>query len=274
MSSHFNYEIDEKNLRSKLREMSYPFREDAWSRFDSFSESIGSTSKARNFPQLNLNINRGVIIPVIFGAGILLLSLLLYNFISINNDGKTEHKEVAQQILPPPVQEKKIAPVVVDTAAKIIPKADTVKTETVTVITPTTNTVAANIPTVGPIPTQTVTVGPAVQNNVVAGGAGWYTNEATDVYTTSNIASKKIGAVPNDKGFTAIEETKYFIKVNYDNVGNTGYILKVFLRNTAERQNHLKIKSKKESPAEELPSKPVNTLTPTGNTEEKEPELR
>lgn len=88
MSNQFTYEIDERNLRTQLRELEVPLKEDSWHKFEAFSDTqVGqhTSSPLRNF---NLNLNRNVVLPVVFGVIIVLFSLLMVNFISIKNPKK------------------------------------------------------------------------------------------------------------------------------------------------------------------------------------------
>jgi hypothetical protein len=83
---HFTYEIDEKSLRSQLKGTTMPLREDSWSRFEAYSDAQApvqlQTNRLRDF---QVNINRKVVVPVAFGSAVVMLSLLLFNFVSIKN---------------------------------------------------------------------------------------------------------------------------------------------------------------------------------------------
>lgn len=104
MSNHFTYEIDERNLRIQLKELEVPVKEDAWQKFEIFSDaqvSHHTNSALRNF---NLNLNRNVVLPVVFGVIIILFSFLLVNFISIKNPKKenAQKAEISPVIKPEP----------------------------------------------------------------------------------------------------------------------------------------------------------------------------
>src|SRR4051812_41054745 len=85
MSSHFNYEIDERNLRVRLKDMKIPHKEEAWLQFEMYSDGAKSSFKTSSLPRFQLNINRSVVLPVVFGVVIIAFSLLLFNFVSIKN---------------------------------------------------------------------------------------------------------------------------------------------------------------------------------------------
>lgn len=95
MSNHFTYEIDERNLRMQLGDHLVPHKEDAWHRFESFSDSQQQTRRDNRMKGISITLNRNVVLPVVFGVIVILFSFLLVNFISIKNpksagDSKTE----------------------------------------------------------------------------------------------------------------------------------------------------------------------------------------
>lgn len=268
MSSPFNYEIDEKNLRKRLREMSVPYREDAWIQFESYSEYNKSAQKSRHIPEFSLRLGRNVIIPAVFFCAILLLSFVLYNFISIKNNSKAEVKE-EPKITPTAEPKQEKVPVVVTDIVKVdtpvkdsLPPAPTVTVNTITV----TNSVVLT-PTVNNTPSLAVKTNSSSTDLVAI--SAWYIPGACDVYESPNIASKVIGSISGGKNYSIYEITNYFIKVKYD-AGNYGFILKR-LAATAEGQTAA---SKKKKTAEEMESKPLNSMLPTSAPKSEEPELK
>lgn len=138
MSSLFNYELDEKNIRYTLQNAGRnSFYEDAWRDFElNYCREINKPASASVFklPEINLNINRNIILPSVFILALIGLSAILINFIDFKSDKaqQVERKlepnasnfkkaEVPQQELPK--QENKIV------AQKMEPvvKKDTVK---------------------------------------------------------------------------------------------------------------------------------------------------
>ena len=82
MSSHFNYEIDERNMRNQLKELEVSFTEEAWYRYEAYAKQFHSTQKTQLLPNFNFALNRTVVLPVVFGGIIVLFSFLLFNFIN------------------------------------------------------------------------------------------------------------------------------------------------------------------------------------------------
>jgi len=84
MIRHFTYEIDERNLRVKVKNMELPLKEGAWESFEEYSmeQSKHGSDGGMAF---KFSLNRNVMILAVFGAVILSFSLLLFNFITIKN---------------------------------------------------------------------------------------------------------------------------------------------------------------------------------------------
>jgi len=268
MSSPFNYEIDEKNLRSRLREMSVPYREDAWIQFESYSEYNKSAQRSRPLPEFSLNLSRNIVIPVAFGCAILLLSFILYKFIDIKNDQTAEVKE---QVTPPTssVPEKeKVKVVPIDTIKKEAPVVDTTTLVSTPIPSPVIVPTLATTASVTPV--ASVAVSPSVANTELKAISAWYIHTSGDLYESPNVASKIIGSIIGGKNYPVYEITNYFIKTK-DAAGNYGYVLKR-LTGTAETQTNSLPKKKKT--AEEMESKPLNTLLPTSTPFEDEPQLK
>ncbi|MBI2722347.1 MAG: SH3 domain-containing protein [Bacteroidetes bacterium] len=268
MSSHFNYEIDERNLRLKLRDMALPQKEEAWIQFENFSNTHYSVNKSASLPSFNFNINRALILPFIFGGIIILFSLLLFNFISIKNVKPSEqNKELANKN----IEEKKPLPVVIPQVKKETVKVDTSaqKKALKPVETP---TVATEI-----IKPALITPSPAAKP-VIADEKleKWISTESGKIYSSPNIQSNVIGSVNEHQSYSALEETNYFIKISFGN--EIGYIRKNFLRkNNGEKlkeanpipEKRFKRRNRK---AETLES--IQAPLKTSSGEEKEPELK
>lgn len=93
MSSHFNYEIEERNMRNQLKNLEISYKEDAWLNYEEYAKQFQSVHKAQLLPNFNFALNRTVILPVVFGI-IILFSFLLFNFINIKNT-KSTNSDVA-----------------------------------------------------------------------------------------------------------------------------------------------------------------------------------
>jgi len=181
MSSHFNYEIDERNVRNQLKALEMPFKEEAWYSYEAYAKQVQSTHKSQLLPNFNFALNRNVVLPVVFGAIIVLFSFLLFNFINIKNT-KTEKKEVVEtkpavtsisveKKAPAPKKEikvievkKEVAPATASTAPSN--SAAAVITSTVNTIAKATPLTTNNSVSVKPIFSNTAV---ATQNNQLAG---------------------------------------------------------------------------------------------------------
>jgi len=266
MSSHFNYEIDEKRMRVKLKDMDLPYREEAWIQFEAYCDGCKNTYKSSSLPKFNFNLNRTVILPVVFGIVIILFSMLLFNFVSIK--GKPSDNKSAK-VIPTktePAPEKIIVAAVLKDTAKVVVAEikDTVKAKEEVVIAP---------PVVPVAVTPTIMATPTVQNASQA--AEWTVAESGDIYSSANIASKVIGSARRNQKYTALEETNYFIKISFGQ-NETGYFRKNLLRKNGSGNSNQQIsndgqRKRKPRKAEVLESlqAPVNL-----NGEEKEPELK
>ena len=87
MSNSFTYQIDERNLRIQLKSIQAPVREDAWHKFEIFAEANVYKQPQTRLQNLQIPLNRNVVLPVIFGMVIIMFSFLLFNFITIKNPG-------------------------------------------------------------------------------------------------------------------------------------------------------------------------------------------
>ncbi len=189
MSSHFNYEIDERNMRNQLKAMEMPVKDEAWHSYEAYSKQFQQNNKTQLLPNFNFALNRTVVLPVVFGAIIVLFSFLLFNFINIKNT-KTEKKEVVEikpTVTSIPVENKAPASKkeikVIEVKKEIAPATASTATSNsiATVITSTVNTNAKTMPlttnnsvTVKPVFSNTAV---AAQNTQLAGSPSTYTFE-------------------------------------------------------------------------------------------------
>ena len=100
--SNFTYEIDERNLRIQLKEFVVPLKEDAWQKFETFSDSMVSQQRENRLKSFNFSLNRSVVLPSVFGIIIILFSFLLVNFVSIKNPVKESDQKVETAIVSAP----------------------------------------------------------------------------------------------------------------------------------------------------------------------------
>jgi hypothetical protein len=265
MSSHFRYELDERNLRLKLNGAETSCNESIWEKFENFSElntSRFSTSHA--IKKFNVSLNRNVILPLIFGSVIIFFSLLLYNFISINPKGKFKNTQLAIKT-PVAVQQnikQNLPKKAVVIPAKVVADSIIASTPTLAAIAPT------------PAPTATIT------EQKTQLGSEWHIAENGDIYSSPSISSRVIGFAKRLQNYNSTEETIYFIKVSFIQNGEqkSGYVRKAIttkgmLENNRQANNNLVIKKQK-SEAEVLETLQAPTALPTVSNNNSEPELK
>ncbi len=100
MSSLFNYELDEKQIRLTLHDAELEYNPLEWQDFDSnYSETVSKTNKnpILNLPKINLNINRNVLVPLFFIVGLGGVSAIMFKFINF----KTKEPSNVQKALIP-----------------------------------------------------------------------------------------------------------------------------------------------------------------------------
>ncbi|WP_317898769.1 hypothetical protein [Aurantibacillus circumpalustris] len=121
MSNHFTYEIDERHLRTQLKEATVAVSEEAWEKFETFTDSIVSDHRENRFANLNFTMNRNIVLPSVFGIIIIIFSFLLVNFVSIKTSVKEKSESpetdaVTMNSEEPKQAEKKALPVLVKKA--------------------------------------------------------------------------------------------------------------------------------------------------------------
>lgn len=132
MSSLFNYELDEKNIRSSLLNARHAeFSEAAWRDFEeNYCKEVCNKSTGFSFvklPEINLNINRNVILPIFFILALVGVSAILLSFI----DFKPEQEKVEKKLDPNPENFKAtVAP-----EKKVIKEENPPKQETKAIVT-------------------------------------------------------------------------------------------------------------------------------------------
>ncbi len=102
MSSLFSYELDEAQIRLTLQNSkAVDYHESMWDDFESnyVQSSVNHSQTKFKLPDFHLNINRNVVLPVIFIAALVGISAIMLSFI----DFKTNpHKEVEKGLIPNP----------------------------------------------------------------------------------------------------------------------------------------------------------------------------
>lgn len=212
MSSLFNYELDEKNIRSTLQNAGQnSYYEDAWRDFElNYCRDIHKPASTAFFklPEINLNINRSVILPAVFILALVGLSAILLNFIDFKSD---KDQQVERKLEPnpnnfkqtviPQQKENKQASTVVAQKTETVIKKDTVKMVTATLPPASSNVVKANsqvVPatTTAVVNTTVKTPGtiatPAVSQAITV-------NTSSVVPTRHRMRRKKTEAVPSEQ---------------------------------------------------------------------------
>ena len=95
---HFTYEIDEKSVSGQLKELRVPLREDSWDKFETYSAAQAPVQlQGSRFREFQVNVNRKVVVPVVFTGAVITLSLLLFNFVNIKNPTTPKNISVAEK---------------------------------------------------------------------------------------------------------------------------------------------------------------------------------
>lgn len=274
MSSHFNYEIDERSLRNRFKEHKIAFTENAWASFEEYQSKNSKTKSFENPIKLNLSINKNFIMPIVFGAIIIGFSLVLFNFINIKNKpGTTQNAVVINNA---PIKKPQPKPEI----KKVIPVIDTIKKQdTLTINTPSitsiiTPTIAPETKTVAVTPTLAIT---ATENNAAK---KYKIIEQGGIYISPSIKSEQIGNTKLKEVYEAIDEKIYFIKVEFTKNGTKqqGYIRKSHIaengKNTPVNNTNSTTKIKKPKNVEQLETINSGTNLLRSDNQEKELELK
>jgi hypothetical protein len=137
MSSLFSYELDESQIRSTLQNArAVDYHESAWDDFEANFIQHHSHNNLNKFklPEFNLNINRNVVLPIIFIAGLVGVSAIMLSFV----DFKTNSQEkVEKGLIPNPdnfkSEETKTSVIVKKEILKPEPEKPVVKKDSVPV---------------------------------------------------------------------------------------------------------------------------------------------
>jgi hypothetical protein len=100
MSNLFSYELDEAQIRSTLQKGgAVEPMESAWDEFDAnFGQNTSNQSAVKfKLPEFNLNINRNIVLPTIFIAGLVGVSAIMLSFIDFKENTP---KQVEKALIP------------------------------------------------------------------------------------------------------------------------------------------------------------------------------
>lgn len=273
MSSHFNYEIDEKSLRQKLLNYNSALDNDAWQRFETHrNQKPRSSSIESAFKNIQFSINKSVVLPLVFGTVIIAFSYLLYNFISINTTKKKAEQEIKTSKMVNYASNK-----LSDKNLKLTPaplKKDTISKDSLAIAanpsittTPTVE-VVANTKSITPeIKTETKTELTAI--TTTSAGKKISIPSGESLYPSPSIKTSPIATTSSKINYFQISETVYFIKLEYT---QNGEIKQGYFRKSSFENKSTPSTAKKKAKPETLESAPMPSLL--GNQEEKEIELR
>ncbi|MDX2173815.1 MAG: hypothetical protein SFY56_11900 [Bacteroidota bacterium] len=272
MSSHYSYDIDERNLRNKLKGNETPFTEDVWLKFESYQQANPKPQGIDEVvKKISFTINRNVVLPIVFGAIIISFSLLLFNFINIKSKPKN-NLVVANNALKPEVKKETPKPVEVKKTIPIEVKKDSVTITTPSIVS--TPTLAAITPTVAAVVITEEKKTPPKENI-------WIALESDKIFEDPNKASKVIGEARKKEKYNALEETVYFIKVEFTKNGKQefGYIRKGILSKEGATQTHVISQVTNSVPRKKREKKSAETLEPIKaptmlSSSNEEPELK
>lgn len=102
MSSLFSYELDEAQIRLTLQNSkAVEYSESEWDDFEAnYNEACSSqTTTGFKLPEFNLNINRNIVLPVIFIAGLVGVSAIMLSFVDFKTNTAPQ---VEKQLIPDP----------------------------------------------------------------------------------------------------------------------------------------------------------------------------
>ena len=101
MSSQFNYELDERQIRLMMQDAEANCNDTLWQKFESMSsvQSKPSVSISNFAPNVNLGISRSIIVPILFIVLIGGLSAVLFSFVDFKKK-EAIHKEVPFVAIP------------------------------------------------------------------------------------------------------------------------------------------------------------------------------
>lgn len=102
MSSLFSYELDEAQIRLTLQNSrAVEYNESNWDEFErNFVQNNSNQNLSRfKLPEFNLNINRNVVLPIVFIAALVGVSAIMLSFVDFKTNAPTQ---VEKSLIPNP----------------------------------------------------------------------------------------------------------------------------------------------------------------------------
>ena len=85
MSNHFTYEIDERNLKQKLKNFELEYKPEAWLKFQNQGLSQIKVKETNAFIKAKVHFNKNLVLGLIFLLIIISISSVLFKIIKIKN---------------------------------------------------------------------------------------------------------------------------------------------------------------------------------------------
>ena len=85
MSNHFTYEIDERNLKQKLKNFELEYKPEAWLKFQNQGLSQIKVKETNAFIKAKVHFNKNLVLGLIFLLIIISISSVLFKIINIKN---------------------------------------------------------------------------------------------------------------------------------------------------------------------------------------------
>ena len=85
MSSHFTYEIDERNLKQKLKDFELEYKPEAWLKFQKQGLSQIKIKEPSTFIRVKIHSNKRLLLGLIFLTIIISIASVLFKIINIKN---------------------------------------------------------------------------------------------------------------------------------------------------------------------------------------------
>ncbi len=85
MSNHFTYEIDERNLKQKLKNFELEYKPEAWLKFQNQGLSQIKVKEPNAFIKVKVHFNKNLVFGLIFLLIIISISSVLFKIIKIKN---------------------------------------------------------------------------------------------------------------------------------------------------------------------------------------------
>jgi hypothetical protein len=188
MSSLFSYELDEAQIRSTLQNSrDVDYHESSWDDFESKFDQQTSHQHLPKFklPEFNLNINRNVLLPAIFIAGLVGVSAIMLSFVDFKTNTPAQ---VEKSLIPNPhnfkAEETKTSAIVKQEIPKPAPKESFVKKD--------------SVPAQVEKPVETPTVSASLANN---------TNAVNHINTPVNPPIQARVSIPDTNSVSAVNSS-------------------------------------------------------------------